>query len=843
MSHPLSAEAGDTPPAAEPQADQRRETRAGTLPAPLDALIGRQSEIELIQRLLARDDIRLITLNGSGGVGKTRLALATGVAAAAAEAHDVIFVPLGSVQDPALVSSVIAKHLDVPESNNRSIVADVIARLRDQRLLLILDNFEHLLDAAPLVSDLLLACPRLKVMATSRHRLGLSGEHKVPVAPLALADPARHYAVEELAGVAAIQLFVARAQAAVPSFVLTEANGPRVAEICQRLDGLPLAIELAAPRIRLLSPVALLGRLTNRLDLLADWPRDAPARLQTMRQAIEWSYDLLDTSAQALLRHLAIFVGGFSLHALDAVGGASSSATTPDRLNGDLGETVFAGLGALVGSSLVRAEEQPDDERRFSMLATVREYALERLEGAGEAAEARRRHAAYCLSLVDAEDPGQNLPGEMLDRLQAEHDNLRAALRWTLDDDPESALRLAGGLWRFWSQRGYWNEGRTWLEQAIAGGSFAPADVRAAALGGVGQIAIDQGDFMEGRRRLEESLALARQAGDERWAARTLRTLGVIASNQSEFARAVELFDEALVQFRAMPEPAGIGRCLNDLALVADRLGHVSQAIAYYEEALGLARLTDDRTFASLILSNLGGAYINSGELARGQALTEEALLQSRRLGDDLGEAINLYNLGDCVRQRGEVVSARDRYRESLTITAQLDEQQLSSRILDRIAELLVTSGLPRFAAHLLGAAAAARRAIGDELFPSEEAFVVETTETTRTALGDEAFAAAWDAGASLSLDEAIAEALAMDLPGEIVAQTAETAAIADLGLTAREVEVLHLVAKGWSDKEIGSALAISPNTASRHVAALRSKLDAPSRTWAVTVARELGLL
>jgi len=348
---------------------------------------------------------------------------------------------------------------------------------------------------------------------------------------------------------------------------------------------------------------------------------------------------------------------------------------------------------------------------------------------------------------------------------------------------------------------------------------------------------------MEGRRRLEESLALARQAGDERRAARTLRTLGVIASNQSEFARAVELFDEALVQFRAMPEPAGIGRCLNDLALVADRLGHVSQAIAYYEEALGLARLTDDRTFASLILSNLGGAYINSGELARGQALTEEALLQSRRLGDDLGEAINLYNLGDCVRQRGEVVSARDRYRESLTITAQLDEQQLSSRILDRIAELLVTSGLPRFAAHLLGAAAAARRAIGDELFPSEEAFVVETTETTRTALGDEAFAAAWDAGASLSLDEAIAEALAMDLPGEIVAQTAETAAIADLGLTAREVEVLHLVAKGWSDKEIGSALAISPNTASRHVAALRSKLDAPSRTWAVTVARELGLL
>ncbi|MCC6315599.1 MAG: tetratricopeptide repeat protein, partial [Thermomicrobiales bacterium] len=656
------------------------------------------------------------------------------------------------------------------------------------------------------------------------------------------------------------RLFVDRAQAASPAFALTEANAAQVAEICRQLDGLPLAIALAAPRTRVLSPATLLSRLTSRLRLLTDGPRDAPERLQTMRQAIDWSYDLLEPSAQTLLRQLAVFAGGFSLAAAEAVARESRFASDfsiqldPPLFGDDLAagpaarsvgraETVFAGLAALADESLLQITEQPNGERQFAMLETVREYGLERLAEAGEEADIRRRHAAYMLGLVEQAESGQALPPSWLDRLQAEHDDLRAALAWSVAGDPETALRLAAGLWRFWSQRGYWSEGRGWLERALADDVGGSPAARAAALIGVGKLANEQGDLVHARRCFDEGLNLARQIGDERAAAYARQGLGIVASNQSEFDHAAALFEVALVQFRSLGDEAAIGRCLSDLGLVADREGQSDRAIAYYEEALPIARSTGDETFAALLLSNLGSAYITAGDWSRGEAMTAEALDRSRILGDRLGTAINLYNLADCVRHRGDLAGAWEQYRDSLVITDELGEQQLASRTLDQIAQLLTAASAPRAAAHLLGAAAALRQSIGDALFPIEETSVAKTISATRSAMGDAAFEAAWDVGVSLSPERVVAEVLAIEPPPAIRDRHGPSAAALNLGLTPREVEVLRLVAQGRSDKEIAAALAISRNTASKHVAALRFKLAVPSRTAVVSAAHDLGLL
>ena len=528
-----------------------------------------------------------------------------------------------------------------------------MARLRGDRFLLILDNFEHLLPAAALVVDLLGACPELQVLVTSRRRLEVSGEHGYPVPPLPLADPERPLAYTGSPPFPRSSS-VARAQAASPSFTLTEANCRQIAEICQRLDGLPLAIELAAARTRLLTPGGVAGAADQpSAPPVRGGPRDVPERRQTMRQAIAWSFDLLDPAAQALLRRLSVFAGGFSLDAAEAVSlhleGASGATSILDRLT------------VLVDESLVQIGEQPGGEKRFQMLETVRDFLLERLEEAGEASDARRRHAAFFSPTRGAR---RSLARHVARGNRPFSDRtrqiLRAALGWAIARDPETALRVASGLWRFWSQRGYWSEGRSWLEQALAAGRGAPSELRAAALIGSGRIAWAQADFAHAGRCFDEGFALATASGDATSSPVALQSLGIVASNQGQLDRAAEVFGSALERFRLLQDAGAIGRRLTDLGLVADRRGDALRAIAYYEEALPIARETGDVAFGALLLGNLGGAWMSAGDPARGEALYTEYADETRNPRRPIGVAVNLYNLADCLRDRGAIAAAGD---------------------------------------------------------------------------------------------------------------------------------------------------------------------------------------
>jgi predicted ATPase/transcriptional regulator with XRE-family HTH domain len=535
------------------------------LPIPATPLVGRERQVAAACALLRKSGARLVTLTGPGGIGKTRLALAVAAALAAEFADGVAWVELAPLDDPALVANAIARALGVTEHGERPLPELLAQAVAERHVLLVVDKCEHVLPAMPLLGKLLAAGPRLSVLATSRSRLRLRGEHDLPVEPLAVPEPdgAKAPPLAGLAGVAAVRLFVERAAEVRPGFVLTPDTAPAVAAICRRLEGLPLALELAAARVKVLAPEALLTRLAPRLPLLTGGARDAPARQQTMHDAIAWSHDLLNEREQALFRRLAVFAGGFTLEAAESVMAVGEApADTQHAASGTLDL-----ISALVDQSLLRLGEprayDAIGDDRFTMLETVREYALERLACAGETAAVQHTHADFYLALAERADPELTGPGQAvwLERLEAEHNNLRAALAWVIAaEEAESALRLAAALGRFWRMHGHPREGLTWLERALTLSDNLPTATRAKALEGAGRLVHDQDDPDRAVALYQEALAMWQALGDLQGQARLLDDLGNIAHDRGDFTRAVTLHEQALALAQQAGDRRGAAR-------------------------------------------------------------------------------------------------------------------------------------------------------------------------------------------------------------------------------------------------------------------------------------------
>jgi predicted ATPase/DNA-binding SARP family transcriptional activator len=662
----------------------RRTRPESNVPAPVSTLVGRERELEEISIALQGGEVRLLTLTGPGGAGKTRLALETAKALAGEFPDGTFFVPLDPIRDPALLLPAIAQGVAVRESGERPLLATLREGLAGQRVLVVLDNFEQLAGEARLLADVLRAVPGLTLLVTSRAALRLSGEQEFPVEPLGPSD--------------AVALFVERARGVEPTFRLTDENTAAIEEICARLDGLPLALELAAARTKVLPPELMLKRLDQRLDLLSRGPRDLPERHRALRDTIAWSYDLLDPEEQAVLRRLSVFVGGCTLQAAETVCDASLDS-----------------VAALVDDSLLERTGE-----RLRMLETIREYATERLELEGDEDTFRRRHAEHFLELVESDAlPNQ---ASWLAKLDDERDNLRAALAWCLEAaEPGFALRLTAALWEYWWVRGHLAEGSRSLREALVQGADQPPELRAASLHAAASLATRQGDYDRAAELSEQSLALWEELGDAAGTAQSLLSLGTVAAEQGDHERAIELSERAAELYRESE----------------DRRGH------------------------ALAVSNLGGIALEQGDYVRAAALSEQAFGLFEALDDSEGMAFALVNQGFAALSEHEHKRALGLLREALRRLAELEFRDVIGYCFEGLAAVLAFTGEAEPAARLLGAAEALRESVGVGLAPAERETHEATSTAVREALGDEQFNAAWGAGRELSLEEAIAFALA----------------------------------------------------------------------------------
>jgi predicted ATPase/DNA-binding CsgD family transcriptional regulator len=863
------------------------------LPAPLTALIGREQEQAAVFHLLQRPEVRLVTLTGTGGVGKTRLALHLAAEGGDTFADGVCFVPLAPVSDPEQVMPAIAKALGLWEALDRPLLDQVRDYLREQHLLLLLDNFEHVAAASPQLAALLVSCPRLHLLVTSRATLHLSGEYEFPVPPLPTPDLTQLPEQQALAQVAAVRLFVERAHAIQPAFGLTQANARTIAEICVRLDGLPLAIELAAARIKLLPPQALLHRLSHRLDLLTDGARDLPMRQQALRNTLQWSYDLLTEPEQRLFRWLCIFVGGCTLQAAETVCQAGQE-------DGVQTSSVLEGVASLLDKSLVQQTGQESQESQLVMLETIREFGLERLQAQQELEAAREAHAAYYLHL--AEEAHRHLFGgeatPSFERVEQAYANLRAALEWALEDGDEdtgserrieTAVRLVSVLWRFWNIRGYMSEGRAFLERVLARSEKCREPVRLKALLAADMLAMYQEDAAWGKRLHEELLPLSQRLADrhaqgralfgqagvallqrhdlgrarilaeqaqaefsargDNWmAAVVCLFLARLSSVQGEDARSRHHLEEGLALYRGLGYAGDIAWPLIYLARNAMKLGEQTRARTLLQEAIGLCRQVGNKWGLAHALGFLGQLTLEQGDLVDACALLTESLQLKQETGNRRSVATSQFHLASALLLQGDISQARILYEQSLAVAMALGQRGLMASCLQGLALTLTAQAQPLAAARLWGAAETLLQNSATTFPLVLRARVARAQARARSQLGDKAFAQALAEGRAMTAEQALAcqptiPPKAPHLSTHSLPTAPTRLAPSPAGLTTREVEVLRLVAQGLTDAQVAQRLVISHRTVTTHLSSIYNKLGSNSRAAAARFAAEHQLI
>jgi predicted ATPase len=733
--------------------DRQVETRPSNIPTQRTGFVGREKEVAAAEELLLRPDVRLLTITGPGGIGKTRLAVEVASGLSGRFSGGAHFVALSSLTDPGLIASMIVQTLGIRESGSQSPLEILKKNLQDSLrapMLLLLDNFEQLIQAAPTIAELLATAPNLKILVTSRAALHVYGEREFPVPPLALPDARSMPPLEALSQYPAVALFLQRAVAAKPDFELNRENALAVAEICARLDGLPLAIELAAARIKVLSPASMRTRLASRLQLLTGGARDLPERQQTLRATMDWSYDLLSAAEQKLFRRLSVFVGGCNLEGVEAV----------CDTKGDLDLDLLDGVSSMQDKSLLQQIEQANGESRFVMLETIREYAIEKLKASLEEAPTKRAHAAYCLVLAEEEATEQSggEGAEWLERFALEHDNFRAALEWlTETGDAEWGLRLGAALFRFWETREYMAEGRDRLGKLLKlAGPAAPTKVRERAVFSAGVLASEQADYASADPLFREALDIARQLGDKRGIAVSLNALGVNDRNKGEAAAAHSLFEESLMLWRELGDQKAAARSLSNLANVVKSQGDHARARSLHAECLSIFSSLGDRTGVAWSLNSQGDVARDQGDSAAAQTLYEQGLSIFWELGDRWGIAATLNDLGNLAMEQRNSSSARSLYRESLKTFQELEHKRGIARLLECFACLAAAELEAERSLRLAGAAAALRQNIGGPLTPAEQTKLETMLDPARRALSNTASATAWLEGWVMPVEQAV---------------------------------------------------------------------------------------